>query len=77
VPTLGDAPEIIVFHEEGFDPSEEASLWMPETGQHSKECFVSGVVPHPSNLISYPLYRQTSADVSVAAHAAHGRAITM
>jgi hypothetical protein len=33
-----------VFDEEGFDPKEEASLRMPETGQHSKECFVSGGV---------------------------------
>jgi hypothetical protein len=80
MPTLGGAPEIIVspiFYEDGFDPREEASLWIPETGQHSKECFVSGGVPHPRNLISYPLYRQTSADVVMAAHTAHGRASTM
>jgi hypothetical protein len=63
-----------VFDEEGFDPREEVSLRISETSQHSKECFVSGEVPHPRNLISYPLYRQTSADVAVAAHAAHGRA---
>jgi hypothetical protein len=62
VPTLGGAPEIIVspvFNEEGFDSGEESSLQIPETAQHSKECFVSGGVPHPGNLISYPLYRQT------------------
>jgi hypothetical protein len=44
VPTLGGAPEIIVslvFDEEGFDTREEASLRIPETAQHSKECFVS------------------------------------
>jgi hypothetical protein len=65
-----------VFDEEGFDPREEASLRMPETVQHSKECFVSGGVPHLRNLISYPLYRQTLTNVAVAAHAAHGRAST-
>jgi hypothetical protein len=45
VPTLGGALEIIVspvFDEEGFDSREEASLRIPETAQHSKECFVSG-----------------------------------
>jgi hypothetical protein len=44
VPTLGGAPEIFVspvFNEEGFDFEEEATLWIPETAQHSKECFVS------------------------------------
>jgi hypothetical protein len=46
-----------VFDEEGFDFREEASLRIPETAQHRKECFVSGGVPHPRNLISYPLYR--------------------
>jgi hypothetical protein len=79
VATLGGAPEIIVFpvfDEEGFDSGEETSLWIPETGHHSKECFVSSGVPQPRNLISYPLYRQTPADAAVAAHAAHGRAIT-
>jgi hypothetical protein len=79
MPTLGGAPEIIVspvFDEEGFDSGEETSLQILETAQHSKECFVSGGVPHPTNLISYPLYRQTPADVVVAAHAAHGRAST-
>jgi hypothetical protein len=79
VPTLGGAPEIIVFpvfDEEGFDSGEEASLQIPETAQHSKECFVSGGVPHLRNLILYPLYRQTPADVVVAAHAVHGRANT-
>jgi hypothetical protein len=68
VPTLGGTPEIIispVFDEEGFDSEEEASLRMPVTAQHSKECFVNGGVPHPRNLISYPLYRQMSADVAV------------
>jgi hypothetical protein len=65
-----------VFDEEGFDSGEETSLWIPETGQHSKKCFVSGGVPHPRNLILCPLYRQMSADVVVAAHAAHGRAST-
>jgi hypothetical protein len=65
-----------VFNEEGFDSGEETSLRFPETGQHSKECFVSGGVPHPRNLISYPHYRQTPVDVAVAAHAAHGRAST-
>jgi hypothetical protein len=77
VPTLGGASEIIVsplFDEEGFDFGEETSLWIPETTQHSKECFVSGGVPQPTNLISYPLYRETPADIIVAAHAAHGRA---
>jgi hypothetical protein len=59
-----------VFDEEGFDSGEETSLLIPETGQHSKECIVSGGVPHPRNLISYPLYRQTPTDVTVAAHAA-------
>jgi hypothetical protein len=43
-----------VFDEEGFDSGEETSFRIPETGQHSKECFVSGGVPHPRNLISYP-----------------------
>jgi hypothetical protein len=79
VPTLGGAPEIIVspvFDEEGFDSGEETSLWIPDTAQHSKECFVRGGVPHPRNLISYPLYQQTPVDVVVAAHAAHGRAST-
>jgi hypothetical protein len=78
-PPLGGTPEIIVspvFDDEGFDPREEASLRILETGQHSKECFVSGGVPHPRNLISYPLYRQTPADIVVAAHATHGRAST-
>jgi hypothetical protein len=65
-----------VFDEEGFDSGEEASLRIPETTQHSKECFVSGGVPHSRNLISYPLYRQMPADIAVAAHAAHGRAST-
>jgi hypothetical protein len=65
-----------VFDEEGFDSGEETSLWIPEIGQHSKEGFVRGGVPHPRNLISYPLYRQTPADVAMAAHAAHGRAST-
>jgi hypothetical protein len=80
VPTLGGTPEIIVspvFDEEGFDSGEETSIQIPETVQHSKECFVSGGVPHPRNLISYPLYRQTPTDVTVAAHAAHGRASTV
>jgi hypothetical protein len=39
MPTLGGVPKIIVspvFHEDGVDPGEEASLWIPETGQHSK-----------------------------------------
>jgi hypothetical protein len=79
VPTLCGAPEIIVspvFDEEGFDSGEEASLWIPETAQHSKECFVSGGVTYPRNLILYPLYRQMQADITVAAHAAHGRAST-
>jgi hypothetical protein len=77
VPTLSGAPEIIVspvFDEEGFDSGEETTFWIPETAQHSKECFVSGGVPHPRNLISYPLYRQMPADVAVAEHTAHGRA---
>jgi hypothetical protein len=43
-----------VFDEEGFDSGEETSLRIPETAQHRKECFVSGGVPHPRNLISYP-----------------------
>jgi hypothetical protein len=75
VPTLGGTPDIIVspvFDEEGFDSEEEASLRIPETAQHIKECFVSGGVPHLRNLISYPLYRQTLADVVLATHAAHG-----
>jgi hypothetical protein len=79
VPTHGSALEIIispVFDEEGFDSGEEASLQIPEIAHHSKECFVSGGVPHPRNLISYPLYQQTPADVTVAAHTAHGRAST-
>jgi hypothetical protein len=66
----------LVFHEDEFDLGEEASLWIPETGQHSKECFVSGGVPHPRNLISFPLYLQMPADIAVAAHAAHGQAST-
>jgi hypothetical protein len=65
-----------VFDEEGFDFGEEASLRIPETAQHSKECFVSSGVPRLRNLISYPLYRQTPADIIVAAHTAHGRAST-
>jgi hypothetical protein len=40
-----------MFDEEGFDSGEETSLRIPETAQHSKECFVSGGVPHPRNLI--------------------------
>jgi hypothetical protein len=77
MPTLGGVPETIVypvFHEDGYDPGEEGSLRIPETCQHSKECFVSGGVQHPRNLISYPLYLHTPANVVVAAHAAHGRA---
>jgi hypothetical protein len=31
-----------VFDEEGFDSGEETSFRILETGQHSKECFVSG-----------------------------------
>jgi hypothetical protein len=80
MPTLGSAPRIIVspvFDEEGFDSREETSLRIPETAQHSKECFVSGGVPHPINLISYPIYPQTPADVVVATHAAHGQASTV
>jgi hypothetical protein len=79
VPTLGGALEIIVspvFHEGGFDSGEEASLRIPETSQHSKEFFVSGGVPHPRNLISYPLYRQMPINVVVTAHVAHGQAST-
>jgi hypothetical protein len=79
VPTFGGALEIIVspmFDEEGFDSGEETSLWIHETAQHSKECFVSGGFPHPRNFISYPLYRQTPVDVAVVAHVAHGRAST-
>jgi hypothetical protein len=79
MPTLSGVPEIIVspvFDEEGFDSGEETSVRIPETAQHSKECFVSGGVPHPRNLISYPLYRQTPTDVAVVAHAVHGRAST-
>jgi hypothetical protein len=75
VPTLGGAPKIIVspvFDEEDFDSGEETSLRIPKTAQYSKECFVSGGVPHPRNLISYPLYRQTPFDVVVASHAMHG-----
>jgi hypothetical protein len=40
VPTLSGTPEIIaspVFHEDGFDCGEEASLWIPEIGHHSDE----------------------------------------
>jgi hypothetical protein len=79
MPTLGGAPEIIVspvFDEEGFDFGEETSLRILETAQRSKECFVSGGVPHPRNLISYTLYRQMPTDIAVAAHEAHGRAST-
>jgi hypothetical protein len=65
-----------MFDEEGFNSGEERSLRIPETAQHSKEYFVSGGVPQPRNLISYPLIRQTPADVAVAAHAAHGREST-
>jgi hypothetical protein len=65
-----------VFDEEGFDSGEETSLRIPKTAQHSKECFVSAGVEHPRNLISYPLYRQTPIDVTVAAHTTHGRAST-
>jgi hypothetical protein len=73
MPTLGAAPEVIVspvFHEDGFDLGEEASLQIPETGQHSKECFVSSGVPHPRNLISYPFYRQ-SRPMSLWPHTGH------
>jgi hypothetical protein len=73
------APKIIAspfFHEDGFDPGEEASLRIPEIGQHSKGGFVGGGVPHLRNLISYPLCRQMPADVAVATHAMHGRAST-
>jgi hypothetical protein len=41
VPTIGGAPEIIVspmFDEKGFDSGLEASLQIPETAHHSKEC---------------------------------------
>jgi hypothetical protein len=75
VTILGGTPEIIaspVFHEDGFDPGEEASLRIPEISQHSKECFVSGGDPHPRNLISYPLYQKTPTDIAVAAHTARG-----
>jgi hypothetical protein len=43
--TLSGVPEIIlspIFDEEGVDLGEEANLRIPETGQHSMECFVSG-----------------------------------
>jgi hypothetical protein len=79
VPTLDGASEIIastIFHEDGFDPREEASLQIPEIGQHSKKGFVGGGVPHPRNLILYPLYRLTPADIAVAAHATLGREST-
>jgi hypothetical protein len=79
VPTLGGVSEIIasaVFHDDNFDPIEKASLWIPEIGQHSKECIVHGGVPHPRNLISYPLYRKKPTDVAVAAHAVKCRAST-
>jgi hypothetical protein len=75
MPTLGGKPEIMVspvFDEECFDSGEEATPRIPEIAQHGKECIVSGGVPHPRNVVSYPLYRQTLADVTVAAHAAHG-----
>jgi hypothetical protein len=75
VPTLGGTPQIIaspIFHEDGFDPRDEASLRITDIGQHSKEVFVRGGVQHLRNLISYSLYRQTPADIAVAAHAAHG-----
>jgi hypothetical protein len=65
-----------MFNEEGFDSGEKTSLRIPETAQRSKECFVSGGVPHPRNLISYPLYRQKPADIVMAAHMVHGRAST-
>jgi hypothetical protein len=78
VPTHGGAPEIIayfpIFHEHGFDPGEQASHRIPKISQHSKEGFVGSGIPHPINLLSYPLYRQTLADVAVASHATHGRA---
>jgi hypothetical protein len=79
VPTLGGALEIIlspVFDKEGFDSREETRLWICVTTQHSKECFISGVVRHLRNLILYPLYQQTPTDVAVAAHTTHGRAST-
>jgi hypothetical protein len=79
VATLGGALEIIassVFHEDGFDLEEEASLRIPEIGQHSKEGFVGGGDPHPRNLISYPLCQQTPADFVMVVHVAHGRAST-
>jgi hypothetical protein len=79
VPTLGGVPEIIVlsvFDEEGFDSGEETSPRIPETARHSNECLVSGGVPHPRNLTSYPHYQQTPADVAGAAHAAHSQAST-
>jgi hypothetical protein len=79
MPTLGGMSEIIassVFHKDGFDPREETSLRIPEIGQHSKKGFVGSGVPQPRNLISYPLYRRTPTDITVAAHAAHGRAST-
>jgi hypothetical protein len=45
---------------------------IPEIGQHSKEGFVGGGVPHLRNLISYSLYQQTRTGIAMVAHAAHG-----
>ena len=55
MPAIGDAGEIIeawlealLFHEYGLYPSEEASLWVTDLGQASKEgVVVNGVSPRP------------------------------
>ena len=39
--------QAMLFHEYGLYPDEEASLWVADLGQASKEGFiVDGVIPH-------------------------------
>ena len=55
MPAISSVGEIIkawlgavLFHEYGLYPDEEASLWVTDLGQASKEGFiVDGVIPRP------------------------------
>ena len=61
----------MLFHEYGLYPGEEASLWVADLGQASKEgIIVDGVNPRPPT--SEPIQCQTSTDSKVAADVAHG-----
>ena len=78
MPAISDAIEIIeawlgamLFHEYSLYPSKEASLWVANLGQASKEGIVVDVVgPHP--LVSDLIQCQTLTDGGVTADPAHG-----